>query len=186
MVTASSPILSPTANSPSENLVRSLFLAALVAAAVAAGCGITGSIVSPVHDPPSPAPGEQPIKVIAVTGRSGDTKLTLRVYDRSLAVEELRSATKAELADVEPLDEHAIGSYQTVDGEILVTWMGEGCQGVGDLFVQAGVSQIVVVPVDGAPCQSDPTIRGVVLAFAPLVDLDRIHFGIIPRETAAR
>ena len=166
--------------------MRSLILAALVAAAVAAGCSITEVIHGPVHEPPSPAAGEQPINVIPVTAQTADTILSLRVYDRSLAIEKVRSATKAELADVEGLDANAIASYVTVDGEIMVTWLGDGCQGNGDLFVEAGVNQIVIVPIEGAPCQADPTIRGVVLAFAPSVDLERINFGIVPRETAGR
>ena len=166
--------------------MRSLILVALFAAAVAAGCGIAESIVHPAHEPPSPAAGEQPIIVIPVTGQTADTILSLRVYDRSLATQRVRSATKQELADVEGLDGNAIASYQTVDGEIMVTWLGDGCQGNGDLFVEAGVSQIVIVPIEGGPCQADPTIRGVVLAFAPSVNLERINFGIIPRETANR
>jgi hypothetical protein len=182
----SSPSLSPTSDSPSENLVRSLILVALLAAAIVSGCGIAESIVHPAHEPPSPAAGEQPINVIPVTGQATDTVLSLRVYDRSLAIEKIRSATKAELADVEGLDANAIASYVTVAGEIMVTWLGDGCQGNGDLFVEAGVSQIVIVPIEGAPCQADPTIRGVVLAFAPSVDLERINFGIVPRETAGR
>ena len=164
--------------------MRSLILAALVAAAVASGCGIAESVVHPAHEPPSPAAGEQPINVIPVTGKTTDTILSLRVYDRSLAIERVRSATRRELADVEGLDGNAVASYQTVDGEIMVTWLGGGCQGNGDLFVEAGVSQIVIVPFEGGPCEADPSIRGVVLAFAPSVDVERINFGIIPRETA--
>ena len=166
--------------------MRSLILAALVAAALTTGCSIAESLVHPPHDPPSPALGEQPINVIPVAGRSADTFLSLRVFDRSLAVEAIRSATKAELADVEVIDPNAIASYLTVDGKIMVTWTGDGCQGSGDLFVEAGVSQIVVVPLENEPCSADSTVRGVVFAFSPSVDLERINFGIIPRETAGR
>jgi hypothetical protein len=165
--------------------VRSLFLAALVAATVAAGCGITDSSVSPGRPAPSLAPGERPITTIEVVADRGFSRHAINVYDRSLAVEEARSATKDELAGLSPLDFNEVGGYQTVEGQVTLAWQSDGCDGIGDLFVEAGVTQIVISPVN-APCDAEPSTRGVVLTFNPQVNLKRIGFDLVPRETAGR
>jgi hypothetical protein len=155
--------------------VRTILALALAAAAVAAGCGIASSTSEPVAVAPSLAPGEQPVQVLLLEGSVGEAPLTLRIYDRSLALEDARSVTKRELAELEPLsDANAIGSYQSVSGEVMITWLGSACPGTADVFVGPGVSEILIVPADGGECSNGSSVRGVNLVFRPNVDLKRI------------
>jgi hypothetical protein len=152
------------------------FLALALVAVVAAACGITSSTSEPVREAPSLDSGEQPSRVVPLAGGATAAPLTLSIYDRSLALDEARTATPAELAGVEQLDPDAIGAYQTKTGEVLVTWTGSACPGAGDMFVGPGASEIVIVKGTSASCGAGDTVRGVYLLFRPTVDLKRITF----------
>ena len=155
--------------------MRATLAIGLLVAVIAAGCGVTSSISEPVAVAPSLEPGEQPIDVVGLAGSNGDAPLTLRIYDRSLALDDARSATKQELADISgDLNANAIGLYQSVAGEVLVAWQGSACPGTGDLFVGAGVTEILIVPTAGGDCGAGPSTRGVNLTFRPSVDLERV------------
>jgi hypothetical protein len=167
--------ISATAVASENQAVRTILALALAAAVVAAGCGITSSTSEPVAVAPSLAPGERPVQVLPLEGSVGEAPLTLRIYDRSLALDDARGVTKRELAELEPLsDANAIGSYQSVSGEVMITWLGSACPGTADVFVGPGVSEILIVPADGGECSNGSSVRGVNLVFRPNVDLKRI------------
>ena len=159
--------------------MRTIIAIALLAASLTAGCAISSSTSEPLTPAPTLAPGERPTHVIPVNGSVGDAPLTVRLYDRSLAVEEVRTATKQELADLEPLDANEVGVAQTVKGTVILTWQGNACPGgTADLFVSAGVTDIVVVP-DDTSCAAGQSARGIVLFFNPQVDTKRVSFSIV-------
>jgi len=161
-----------------------LIAASLAASLLLAGCGITSSSSAPLQPAPTAGPSETPAALVQVGANVGGAPLALRVFDRSFALTNVRSATAAELADVEHLDGNSIGVYHAVGREILVTWQGNQCPGTGDLFIGPGVDQIVIVPAAGADCVNGSNVRGVVLEFKLAVDLEAIHFDIRPRAKA--
>jgi hypothetical protein len=154
--------------------VRAILTVGLLVAVVAAACGIITSTSAPAAIAPSLEPGEQPVHVVPLTGSSGAAPLTLRIYDRSLALDDARGATQRELAQLEPLGDNEIGSYQSVPGEVLITWQASACPSTADLFVGRGVSEVLIVPAGGAECAEGSSVHGVHLRFRPNVDLKRI------------
>jgi hypothetical protein len=161
-----------------------LIAASLAASLLLAGCGITSSSSAPLQPAPTPGPSETPVSVVQVGANVGGAPLALRVFDRSFALTNARSATAAELADVEQLDGNAIGVYHAIGREILVTWRGNQCPGTGDLFIGPGVDEIVIAPAVGAECSNGSNVRGVALEFKLAVDLEAIHFDLRPRANA--
>jgi hypothetical protein len=159
--------------------LRAILALALIAASIAAGCAVTSSSEAPAVPAPTISPGERPTHVIPVDVAPGAVPVTLRVYDRSLAIEAIRGASRAELAGAGPLDPNEVGAAQTVTGEIVITWSGSACGGgTSELFVAPGVTGIVVVPGATASCAAGEMVRGVVLAFSPPVDFGRVGFSI--------
>jgi hypothetical protein len=164
---------------PGEQLVRPVIALALLAAVLAAGCAITSSTAAPAVPAPTITPGEQPARVVAVAGAGAAAPLMLRIYDRSLALGEVRTATPAELASIEPLPSNAVGVFQTKVGDVLLTWTDTGCNAAdGDMFIGPGVSEIVVVPGSAPSCGTAQTVRGVYLHFDPTVDPKRVSFSV--------
>jgi hypothetical protein len=165
--------------------MRSLLLvASLAASLLVAGCGIGTSSSAPLEPAPTPGPTETPTRIVQVRAGDGDALLILRVYDRSFAVTDARSATAAELADVEPLEGNVVGAYQGVGREVLLTWAGTQCPESGDLFVGPGVEEIVIAPATGPECLKGSSVRGVMLEFKHDVDLAAIGFDLRPRPSA--
>jgi hypothetical protein len=162
---------------------RILLAAALVTAVLVAGCDIAGSSTG---YPPAPTPGasEQPARVVDLADREGVGAMTLRIYDRSFALTNARSATPAELADAEDLGENVIGAFGS-GRELLVTWAGSTCPDTGNLFIGPGVDAIVLSPTVGAGCDATDNLRGVVLEFKLAVDLKAIRFDLRPMQAAA-
>lgn len=162
--------------------MRSLLLvASLAASLLVAGCGISTSSSAPLDPAPTPGATETPARILQVRANEGDALLIMRVYDRSFAVTNARSATAAELADVEPLEGNVVGAYEGVDREVLVTWAGTQCPESGDLFIGPGVDEIVIAPRIGPECLKGSSVRGVVLEFKLEVDLAAVGFDIRPR-----
>lgn len=161
-----------------------LVVASLAATLVLTGCGISSSSTSPLDPAPTPGSSEQPAATLQVGANQGKEVLTLRVFDRSFALTNARSATGTELADVEPLGSNVVGMYHRESREILLTWAGAQCPQIGDLFIGPGVSQIIIAPSAGAGCAAGPSVRGVVLEFKLGVDLKAIEFDLRPRASA--
>lgn len=154
-----------------------LIAASLVAAFAVAGCGLTRTS-APLEPAPTPGAGETPARVLEVEGSKGEARLFLRVFDRSFALTDARSATPAELVESEVLDEHTVTAYQTVGNKILIKWTGGQCAEKGDLFIGPGVEGVVIAPTSVAGCNPTEVIRGVVLDFKLGVDLSAIRFDI--------
>jgi len=155
-------------------------LLAVAFAALFAACGISQSTTAPLVPAPTPGPSEQPTQVIVVADSNGGQPMPLRVFDRSFAVGSIRSATAAELADVEALDANAVGVYGDDTREILVTWAARDCAEAGSLFVGPGVDEIVIVPLAAADCEPTRNVRGVVVEFKLAVDMKAIRFDLLP------
>ena len=164
----------------------SLAAVALAAVVILAGCGIAGPITGPADPAPTPGPSETPSRIVKVKGTNGDRDLTLRIYDRSLALTGARSATIAELADSESVRDRVVEAAQFTDGRrILVLWPGTTCLEVGDLFIGPGVNEVIVVPREQAGCEANSNVRGIVLEFKLKVDLERIRFDLRPVAAGA-
>lgn len=158
--------------------MRSFLVAAsLVAAVAVAGCGLTRTS-APLEPAPTPGPAEVPARTVEVEGSTGDGRLSLRVFDRSFALIDARSATPAELVESETLDENTVAAYQTDENQILVKWTGSTCAEAGNLFIGPGVTEVIIAPSEAAGCDSTASIRGVVLDFKLGVDLRAISFDI--------
>jgi len=158
--------------------MRSFLIAASLAAAVAvAGCALTGSS-APLAPAPTPGLAEAPARTHQIEGSEGDAPMSLRVYDRSFALIDARSATQAELVESEALDENTVAAYQTVGNEILIKWTGSTCAETGNLFIGPGFDEVIIAPTDAAACDSTASFRGVVLDFKLGVDLKAIRFDI--------
>ena len=154
-----------------------LFVASLAAAVAVAGCGLT-RYSAPLEPAPTPGLGEAPARTLQIEGREGDAPMSLRVFDRSFALIDARSATQAELVESEALDENTVAAYQTVGNEILIKWTGSTCAETGNLFIGPGVDEVIIAPTDAAACDPTKSIRGVVLDFKLGVDLKAIRFDI--------
>jgi hypothetical protein len=165
--------------------MRSVLIAASLAATlVLTGCGISSSSSAPLQPAPTPGPAEQPTTVLQVGANKAAQPLTLRVFDRSFAVTNARSATAAELANIEPLDGNEVGLYHAEGREVMVTWAGIACPQSGDLFIGPGVSEIVIAPSAAAECPAGANVRGVVLEFKLEIDLKAISVDVRPRANA--
>lgn len=161
-----------------ESVMRSILIVASLAAAVAlAGCSLT-RYSAPLQPAPTPGLGEAPVRTLQIRGSQGDAPMSLRVYDRSFALIDARSATEAELVESEPLDENTVAAYQTVGNEILVKWTGSTCAETGNLFIGPGIDEVIIAPADAGACDPTASIRGVVLDFKLGVDLKAISFDI--------
>lgn len=159
--------------------MRTIIATALLAVLLTAGCAISSATSEPLKPAPTLAPGERPTHVIPIRGSKGDAPLTLRIYDRSLAVEEARTATAAELAGLEPLDPNEVGVATNEKKEVFLMWRGNACPGgSADLFIAPGVTDITVVPDDAPSCAAVENVRGVLIFFNPSVDLKRIAVDI--------
>jgi hypothetical protein len=158
--------------------MRSILLAAsLMAAVTVAGCALTRSS-APLEPAPTPGQAEAPARILQIAGSEGDAPMQLRVFDRSFALIDARSATQTELVESEAFDENTIAAYQTVGNEILIKWTGSACAETGNLFIGPGIDQVIVAPTNAAACDSAARIRGVVLDFKLGVDLKAIRFDI--------
>jgi hypothetical protein len=158
--------------------MRSILLAASLMAAVAvAGCGLTGSS-APLEPAPTPGLAEAPARTLQIEGSESDAPMSLRVFDRSLALIGARSATRTELVESEALDKNTIAAYQTVGNEILIKWTGSACAETGNVFIGPGINEVIIAPTEVASCDSTVSIRGVVLDFKLGVDLRAIRFHI--------
>jgi hypothetical protein len=159
--------------------VRSiLVVATLVAAVAVVGCGPLTSSYAPLEPAPSPGLAEAPARTLQIEGAEGDLPMSLRIFDRSAALIDARSATQAELVEAEALDENTIAAYQTVGNEILIKWTGSTCVETGNLFIGPGVDEVIVAPTHPADCDPTASIRGVVLDFKLGVDIKAIRFDI--------
>jgi hypothetical protein len=154
-----------------------LIAAALVAAVVVAGCALTRSS-APLATAPTPGPAEAPARILQIEDSEGHAPMTLRVFDRSFALVDARSATQTELVESETLDENTVAAYQTVGNEILIKWAGSACAETGNLFIGPGIDEVIIAPTDGAACHSTAGVRGVVLDFKLGVDLKAIRFDV--------
>jgi hypothetical protein len=158
--------------------MRSILIAASLAAAIlVAGCGLTRH-AAPLEPAPTPGLGETPARALQIDGSAGNAPMSLRVFDRSFALIGARSATQAELIESEALDANTIAAYQSVDNEILVKWTGSTCPETGNLFIGPGIDEVIVAPADSAPCDPPASIRGIVLEFKLAVDLKAIRFDV--------
>lgn len=154
-----------------------LITASLAAAVVVAGCDLTRSS-PPLAPVPTPGPAEAPARTLQIEGSEGHAPMTLRVFDRSFALVDARSAMQAELVESEALDENAVAAYQTVGNEILIKWAGSACAETGNLFIGPGIDEVIIAPTDAAACHSTAGVRGVVLDFKLGVDLKAIRFDV--------
>ena len=159
-----------------------LIVASLAASLVLAGCGISSSSSAPLRPAPTPGIGERPAADLVIGAGRGDAPLNLRVFDRSFALTSARSATPAELADVEPLEGHTIEPSSGDGRAILLMWAGSQCPQSGDLFIGPGVSEIVIAPTAGPDCAAGANVRSVILEFKLGVDLAAIKFELRPRS----
>ena len=156
-----------------------LLAVSLVAALVVAGCDISQSSVA-FPPAPTPGPAEQPTRVIDVAGSNGQPLMPLKVYDRSFAVTNIRSATAEELRGLEALAVNSVGAYGNDGRELLLTWAARECAETGNLFVGPGVNEIVVSPTVNADCGPTSDVRGVVIEFKLAVDMKAIRFDLLP------
>jgi hypothetical protein len=155
-------------------------LLALALAAVLAACGISQSTTAPLQPALTPGPSEQPTSVIDVVGRNGHPPMRLSVYDRSLAVTSIRSATADELLGLAPLDWNAVGAAGIGDRHVVVTWAARDGDDAGTLIVGPGVDRIVVLPTSDEVAEASREIRGVVVAFKLPVNMESVDFLVQP------